>query len=88
MKTIWKFSLDLTDSQNLMLPSGAQLLSVAMQGPALCLWALVDPQGAKERRQIEIRGTGHPIEGADELVFIGTVLQNGGQFVWHIFERP
>lgn len=40
---IWKFKLAITDIQEIKIPEGAELLSVAKQNGNLCLWAMVDP---------------------------------------------
>lgn len=84
---IWKFELQITDMQELMMPEGAEFLSVANQNGSLCLWATVDPSKEKRHRYIEIIGTGNPMPmdtGVDRK-FIGTAVVN--PFVWHVFER-
>lgn len=42
MKTIWKFPLEVTDEQVLMVPKGAKLLTVQKQDGKPCLWCEVD----------------------------------------------
>ncbi len=84
---IWKFDLEITDTQHVILPMDARLLSVGNQRGNLCLWAIVNPVKAMETRCIEIIGTGNPIE---KLVgfhreFLGTIVID--PFVWHVFER-
>ena len=84
---IWKYELEIADMQEVTMPDGAELLSVANQDGNLCLWAMVDPSKEKRRRYIEIIGTGNPIftdMGVDRE-FIGTAVVN--PFVWHVFER-
>lgn len=88
-KTIWKFVLEVTDTQFVNMPAGSEILSVDNQDGSLCLWAMVnpviDPTAEPERREIEIIGTGNPIDR--DMVcrkFIGTVL--AAPFVWHVFE--
>jgi hypothetical protein len=87
MQAIWKWELRVTDIQKLMMPVGAQMLTVQFQGISLCLWASVYP-GERDRqvRVIEIFGTGHNIPPA-ERDYIGTVQQAGGALVWHVFEQ-
>lgn len=86
---IWKFELQITDLQEVTMPDGAELLSVANQNGSLCLWAMVDPDPYKEKRHryIEIIGTGNPIlvDVAIDRKFIGTAVVS--PFVWHVFER-
>ena len=87
MQTVWKFEVPVADEVSVPLPTGAKLLSVAFQGNALCLWALVDPEKkVREPRYLRIAGTGHPIEDVDPLAFIGTAHHPHG-LVFHVFER-
>lgn len=86
MKTIWKFTLAVTDVQEIALPAGAQLLTVQLQANEPRLWALVDDYvGLIQIRTIEIHGTGNPIEGDRRRRYIATFQQP--PFVWHVFER-
>lgn len=83
---IWKFKLEIVDIQEIFLPDGAELLSVANQGESLCLWAIVDPSKEKRNRCIEIIKTGELIlmDATIYRKFIGTVVIS--PFVWHVFE--
>jgi hypothetical protein len=85
---IWKYPLEMTDTQRVQMPKGAQILTAQMQGQTLCLWALVDCGSvlSKDDREIEIIGTGNPISDASRR-YIATVQMCGGGLVWHIFER-
>ena len=84
MSTIWKFELEIT-VQNITIPTGAEILSVANQHGTICLWAFVEPNNPKIERVIEVVGTGWMLEPMKKRKFIGTVLD--GSFVWHVFER-
>lgn len=86
MKQVFKYPLRITDTQSLELPVGAEILSVQVQFSTVQLWALVDTSQPKEKREIEIYGTGHPMHDA-ERKFIGTVQLEEGRFVFHVFER-
>lgn len=82
---IWKWTLDVTDHQVVMLPAGAKLLSVQMQGELPQLWALCDEDAPPHPRGIAIYGTGHPLpEKPGE--FLGTLQMLDGALVWHAFE--
>ena len=86
---IWKFELQIEDMQEVRMPAGSEILSVANQRGTLCLWAMVDvsKKATPEFRYIEIIGTGLPVAsdmGVDRR-FIGTVLFD--PLVWHVFER-
>jgi hypothetical protein len=83
-KTIWKYDLE-PDGSVIEMPQGAKPLSVQMQGDGPCLWALVDPEAAKESRRFHVAGTGHPLP--DNLGdHLGTFQMNGGALVFHVFE--
>jgi hypothetical protein len=83
-KTIWKFIVDITRLQTIIMPIGAEILHVDVQHDLICLWAMVDPNAAREPRVIEVVGTGHSMPN-EERKHLGTVLMD--PFVWHIFER-
>lgn len=82
---IWKFELRLIGSQMVPIPADAEILSVAVQRGNICVWALVDPDKPAQVREIEVIGTGHPMEAGVSRKFIGTVVIE--PFVWHVFER-
>lgn len=89
-KTIWKFTLDLVDEQQVSLPKDAEILSVQVQNGNICLWALVDPEAEKETRYFEIFRTGHLIycDMRIERKFIGTVqISYESKLVFHVFVR-
>lgn len=58
MRSIWKFPLEVVDSQDIELPLHAQPLAVQMQGDKPCLWAIVETNAPKVTRTIYIYGTG------------------------------
>ena len=65
------------------MPKNSKLLSVAMQGSSLCLWALVDTDYPMGTAQVRIFGTGWENSDVGSLEFLGTVLD--GIYVWHVF---
>jgi hypothetical protein len=86
MKKIFKYEIPV-EGVELDMPRGARILSCQNQHDNVCLWALVDPDAAKEERHFVVAGTGHPLD--DSIVvakYLGTVVVAGGQFVWHVFE--
>lgn len=83
MKTIWKYHLDITDVQQLIIPLPASLLTVGVQDGNLCVWALVDPDKTLMPVDIYIYGTGNPVRNAPGK-YVGTVQNEG--YVWHVFE--
>lgn len=98
METIWKYQLEITDRQEIMMPYNAQILTVQVQNGILCLWARVNPTAKKDpvydeedrKRRIEIIGTGNPIPkltiAEARRKYIGSCVMEGGYFVWHVFE--
>lgn len=86
MKRIYKYKLNTREGRLTPLPTGAAILTIAMQHNMLCLWAIVDMSVTTEtRRDIRVIGTGWDIDDP-----VGTYLatvQDGG-YVWHIFEVP
>lgn len=87
MTTIWKYSLDLTDEQQLKIPKGSQILAVQVQRGDLVLWAIVDTEAPMEERGIVIVGTGHPFPNVGIARHIGTVQMMDGALIWHVFEK-
>lgn len=85
-KTIWKYDLEVTDVQKVLMPIDAMPLHVAVQGndSTIQLWALVDPTEDMEDRFFAIVGTGNPAPDDDQGEWVGSVQQ--GRFVWHVFK--
>ena len=87
MKRIYKYPLEVTDTQIIELPFGARILTADMQYEKLCLWALVNPDlESKSKRTIDIFGTGHPIDGKPRD-YISTFQMDGGRLIFHVFVR-
>lgn len=88
MKTIWKFPLTLASEQRVVMPTGAKVLSVNEIAGELFIWAEVKPKNQPSSRRVYIFGTGHLIDlctGGKPLEYVGTVLQNYGVLVWHVY---
>lgn len=86
-RTIWKFDLEVADRQEIDMPAGSEILSVANVDAKLRLWAIVGPGEDMLKRVINIAGTGHPAIGVhDKANHIGTVIAMGGRLVWHVFD--
>lgn len=81
MKTIYKYTLTISEQQCIMMPIGAELLTVQEQHGTPCLWANVDDSLLYDTVPINMTGTGWPHKGGR---YIGTVQING--FVWHYFD--
>lgn len=83
MKSIWKYPLNIIDTQSVEIPANSRILSVQFQHEVLTVWAHVEASNPKVLRKIHIYGTGHPADSAEYLDFIGTAQQYG--LVWHVF---
>ena len=87
VQTIWKFPIETTDFQNLVMPKGAKVLCVQIQDDNPFIWAMVDPSAEKEERSFLVLGTGHPVQTEDlNLDYIGTYQLKNGLLVFHLFE--
>ena len=88
MKKIYKYPLEIEDTQFVELPLGAEILTAQMQGNQLCLWAMVNtsPEAINKNRRIEIIGTGSPVPTGD-LKYISTFQMMGGVLIFHVFEN-
>jgi hypothetical protein len=87
MKTIWKFPLDITDTQDVTMPMNTEILCIQIQNERPCIWAIVNPKSAfKELRTIITRGTGHPVSEMTGK-YIGTYQIDSGSLVFHVFEK-
>uniref|UniRef100_A0A6M3LQ43 Putative portal protein n=1 Tax=viral metagenome TaxID=1070528 RepID=A0A6M3LQ43_9ZZZZ len=86
MTTIWKFPIDLIDSQFVPMPKGAKILTCQLQGNAIQIWAKVSPDNQLTAREIRIYGTGHNIDEELSLRYISTFQSGGGTFIFHVFE--
>jgi hypothetical protein len=85
-RIIWKFSLELSARHLVLMPRGAEILSVQMQGGSPVAWALVDPDAQLTSRVILMNGTGWDVGTATKAKnHIGTVQADG--MVWHFFEE-
>lgn len=86
MRTIYKYPLEITDYQPVLMPVSATILSVQVQRGVPCLWAMVDSDSNEpELRQIFIHGTGHRIN-QNAAKHIGTFQLHEGALVFHVFE--
>lgn len=92
MKTIHKWTFQITDSFSLMMPEDASILHVAKQHHEMYdygaeVWALVDTDKPMVERKFQLRGTGHDADGLDPANHVGTFLMARGSLVFHLFEE-
>jgi hypothetical protein len=101
MRAIYKYPLEITDTQKIDIPNGSVLLDAQFQKINyyndgyktrydLCLWALVDTTQQARKYKILIFGTGNPVQLPRNYRHISTALYcpdiEERNFVWHIFE--
>lgn len=85
-KAVWKYEIEARDRQSIHMPVNAEILCVQMQNGNPCIWALGDPEDARQEREFLMLGTGH--NAAPESIgrYIGTFQMSGGSLVFHLFE--
>lgn len=80
MRTIFKYPV-LQEPQ--WIPNGATILHAGLDPQDVpCVWAMVDSEAEKIRRDIRIIGTGW--DTPENFIHIGTFI--AGPFVWHVCE--
>ena len=100
MKSIWKYTFEITDDFTIEIPSGAKFLHVDIQQlpyplgsdskirEAPCIWVLVDPEAQPMKYSFKLFGTGHPFPDDDsKLYYIGTFKMAGDLLVFHLFHE-
>lgn len=95
MLTVWRYLLTRYDwviapnsfEAVIEMPAGAKIVHVdTKDGRDINVWAMVNTSGVEEvKRKFLLLGTG--VEIRDGLDFIGSVVLEGGGFVWHVFEQ-
>lgn len=87
MKTIWKFSIPLTDEAYISGPAPLNVIHVAPDEvhQRLLVWAEVDDTGPSDQltRALLIVGTGNPIP-TNATSHLGSVITP--PFVWHVYD--
>lgn len=85
---IWKFPLELTDTQQINVPLGTKILTAQIKDGEITMWGIVplvpDCREA-EPLTVEIHGTGTSDRPSEGLTYVGTVQSHAGLFVWHVF---
>lgn len=80
---VFKYPLEMADSQTISVPRGAQLLTVQIQHNLATLWALCDPDAPLAPLEIDMVGTGYT--APENMSYLATVQWSGGSFVTHYF---
>jgi len=82
---VWKYSLDVTDRQDIEMPAGAIPLHVGVQRGVVCVWCEVDPTMPKVPTQVRIVGTGHAFEKDRQEKHVGTFELDNGSLIFHVY---
>ena len=86
MKKIYKYAIEITDDQDIVMPVGAKILTVQNQNGVPCNWVLFVFFSEKLNVHIRVHGTGHNVTDSDRLEYIGTFQMCGGSLVFHVFK--
>lgn len=87
MTKVYKFPLEISDEQKVLMPECAKVLTVQVQKGKPCIWAECNPDEKQVLRTFLIRGTGHSIDDEIEKEYIGTIQMCEGSIVFHVFEK-
>lgn len=87
-KSVYKYSIEVTDYQSVKMPRDAKILYVQLQYNSPHLWALVDKDAPIVNRHIRIIGTGHLADDVSEVNYIGSFQMNINSIplVFHVFD--
>lgn len=83
-ETIWKYTLK--PGCVFDIPKDAKILKVDEQFGEICMWALVNPDAPKVKRNFVVIGTGHDMPKCRVSNYLGTAKIDGGLLVFHVFE--
>jgi hypothetical protein len=70
------------------MPQHGKIIYLATQNGKPCLWVELFPNLPKEKRTIEIFGTGHPLDEDIERIYLGSYQLHNGDLIFHVFEKP
>ena len=87
MLTVWKFELEGNTNIEVEIPEGAEILTFATQRHKPCLWCLVNTKNRKETRRFLLAATGRSLDNEKVIDYIGTIQLEGGNLIYHLFER-
>lgn len=89
MHTIYKEVLEVTDQQNIMLPKGAEVLTVQVQRSVPCIWYKFPKQFSNEKEpwSFQTFGTGHDVPATDIGQYVGTYQIRDGSLIFHVFGK-
>lgn len=84
-RCIYKYKI--SEIGTTLLPKDAEVLHVDYQMGNFCVWVTTDPANQDMvETKIQIVPTGGEVPASGFAEYLGTVLTDGGRFVWHIFK--
>jgi hypothetical protein len=86
MTVIWKAILQPVEVQQIMVPTGAEMLCAREQFEQICVWFRCDPSAPLSARTLAVVGTGNPAPDGGGR-YLGTASLRGGQLIFHVFEQ-
>lgn len=85
--SIWKYTLELDLPNLIMMPDGAEFISVQIQMGNICMWMQVNPDASRVSRLFRLFGTGWEINKDDLLSHaLGTIQIMNGMQIYHLYE--
>lgn len=84
-QAVWKFPVPVGDHIEIIMPTGARVLTVQAQNDEPHIWAMCNPLAPLEPRRFQVLATGENTY-SDLGPFVGTFQLNGGALVFHLFE--
>ena len=86
MLTVYKYPIQPGES-NILMPSGAEILSCHVQNGEPFVWAIVDTGATiDESRKFTVHGTGHELpDDIGKFNYLGTFLLEDGRLVFHVW---
>lgn len=87
---IWKYPIGDAGEATVVVPAGAEPLSVGLD-PAgeVCVWLACDPEAERVERRFLVRDTGDMLLGSvleTAARFVGTVKSAGGGLMFHVLD--
>ncbi len=85
-KRILKYILPTAHSSHkVLMPFGAEILSLQVQRGEITIWALCSETGTPGMRCFSLYETSQKVDGKGK--FVGTALLNDGYYVLHVFDE-
>jgi len=88
VNAIYKYAVPVrSDEISIVMPRGAQILSMQKQRDGLYLWALVDTEVVQCLRKLRLCGTGYEVAAFGPPLGPHIATTQQGDFVWHFFDQ-